>query len=218
MFISRPVIWSVILLSMTALAYPWGNPRGRRRIYFWCEDYYKFYTRSLHRHYSDPTRNIFYLEWALKSPFRPYEKALVTIQNNREWQRYKKLLTMHIYFLLTESYIHKANAHFKPFRSWFDTQECEDLKKELNYAQYDYKIALHYWGKTVHLAGELAETPGVLDRMQRPETLKKRIHEGKVYYRKHILRYRDKVADEIEKAEKRIANLKAVKDQYYPNW
>ncbi len=203
----------ILFLYFPLLVFSWGNPRGRRKVHFWCEDFYNHYCLNLQYTYEHPTRNIFYLEWALASPFRPYEKALIKIKDNKEWTRYKKLLVMHIHFLLTESYIHKANQHFQKYQTWYEAKELKDAKKQLSYAKYDYKLALHYWKKTLQMAKDLDKDKKVLHLMGHTESVKRRIADGRVFYEKHINRYITRVDDEVGKIDNRLKDLADIERQ-----
>lgn len=109
------------------------------------EQYWQLYHRQLYERPLDIAENIHWLEQALRADFANPLYALSRIENDRQWEKYRALFTMHLNLKLVEQYLLWGAEHMK-FDAYFFNypwrrQNLESLEK----AETLFNYALVYW-------------------------------------------------------------------------
>lgn len=119
------------------------------------------YYRLFHTHYiqypDDAIENIYWLERARTADFCNPLYALTKIENERQWERYRYLLNMHLELKLIEQHV-ALGSKFDKREAYFYNAPWKDQNLEsLTIAETAYKAALAYWPSAVEWARK-AET------------------------------------------------------------
>lgn len=129
------------------------------------EQHYRMFRMHLYQYPELITENIYRLEQALGADFANPLYALAVIRNEREWERYRALFTMHLNLLLVEQYLlwgskyNKFEAYF--FNAPWRRQNLESLER----AEELFEYALVYWDE----AKRWSETADQLRWIHLPE-------------------------------------------------
>lgn len=118
----------------------------------YAEDYYRLYSLPSYYLEYDMLKNVDYLERALKAPFDFVNRALVIIETEEAYTRYKDLMHMQFNYLITQNYIYIAGLYDKENYYFYNSQFDEDIKKSFEYAIYFYNLAKERWTITKELA------------------------------------------------------------------
>ena len=163
--------------------------------------YYKEqYYRLFHTHYiqypDDSIENIYWLERAREASFCNPLYALSPIETDRQWERYRYLLSMHLELKLIEQHL-ALGAKFDKRAAYFYNAPWKDQNLEsLKIAETAYKAALSYWSTAVEWAKKAENLRFVrLPDVQYWEDEAFRIVNGD-------LDYEDIIADELKRLNK----------------
>ncbi len=126
------------------------------------EDYYLFYRKRLYYNEHNIWVNIHYLLTALKAPFRHPSKALCLLKTEEEGRRYKKLMKMHLNFLIMKNYLTLGTLYDKKIIYWFNMTFKKDLIKSLKKAGIFYNYAKDFWKKVLQHAAEADKINAVI--------------------------------------------------------
>lgn len=116
------------------------------------EDYYLLYGMPLYYNENSLRVNIKRLKTALNSRFRHPSKALIKINNAKEYLKYRRLLYMHINILIMRSYLKIAVRYDKRRLYFYDSEYKKHILDSLDIAEKIYKQALPYWKKAKYYA------------------------------------------------------------------
>tara|TARA_B100000614_G_scaffold91619_1_gene82831 strand:+ start:1572 stop:2192 length:621 start_codon:yes stop_codon:yes gene_type:complete len=160
------------------------------------EQFYELY----HQHFTmDPqsiAENVYWLEQALRSDFANPLNALAEISNDREWEWYRYIFTMHINLKLVELYL-QWGAQYMKFTAYsyngpWQRQNLESLDRAEQYFTY----ARHYWNAAQRWSQEAAPIRFVhLEEIQKWEDEHARIRSGDLDYGQIIDSHLDRVAE-----------------------
>lgn len=167
------------------------------------EDFYRLYNEWL---YSDPdsiSRNIYFLEMAEVVPFDHPIKALTTITNDTQYERYKKLLMMHICSLLTKGYIDYGYLYMKEHIYFFNAEYKKDYLDGYDIAEYYFRHAKNYWDMTMDYANSAGNIKGFKTDMLYMEDELFRIQTGDLDYYKVV----DNLLNRISNNRKILASI-----------
>jgi hypothetical protein len=119
--------------------------------------YYKEqYWKLFHTHYiqypDDTIENIYWLEQAKKAPFCNPLYALAKIENEKQWERYRSLLDMHINLNLIQQHLILGSKYDKQVAYFYNAPWKDENLESLKIAETCYLTALRYWDETVELA------------------------------------------------------------------
>lgn len=163
--------------------------------------YYKEqYYRLFHTHYiqypDDAIENIYYLERAREANFCNPLYAFAKIENERQWERYRYLLNLHLELKLIEQHL-ALGAKFDKRVAYFYNAPWKDQNLEsLKVAETAYRAALSYWQSAVEWAKKAETLKFVrLPEVQAWEDEAFRIMSGD-------LDYADIIADELRRLER----------------
>lgn len=109
------------------------------------EDYYLLY--GLKQYYNENTlrKNIDRLNKALGSKFRHPSEALVKIETEEEYLKYRRLMFMHINLLIMRSHMRIASRYDKQKIYFFNNAFAKEINESLGIAEQFYKDAIPYW-------------------------------------------------------------------------
>jgi len=125
----------------------------------YAEQYYKLYHQHFYQYPQNINENIFYLEWALKSDFVNPLNAMTPIETPEEWERYRKLFTVHVNLKLVEQY-RILGSKYDKFDAYFFNYPFKRANLEsLECAEYYYKTALYYWEQALFWADQIEDKP-----------------------------------------------------------
>lgn len=125
----------------------------------YAKQYYKLYHQHFYQYPEDLNENIFYLEYALKSPFVNPLNALTKIDTPEEWERYRNLFYLHVNLKLVEQYRLLGSKYDKFTAYFYNAPFKEQNLKSLRYAESYYQTALYYWAEAQKWAAEVDPSP-----------------------------------------------------------
>lgn len=153
----------------------------------YAEQFYRLYHRHFSQYPEDCAENIYYLEKALERPFVNPLNAMARIEDEKEWERYRLLFTMHVNIKLTEQYRILASKFDKRKAYFFNAPWKETNLKSLQMAEKYYRNALYYWNETLKWVAALDEIPYYhLDEIEYWEDELFRIKTGDLDYKRYI--------------------------------
>lgn len=109
------------------------------------EDFYRLYYLRQNYRTLDLNRNLFWLNIAIYARFAPAWKALVYCDTEREYERYKLLLKMHLNYLMARNELYLGAKYDKHKPVFYTKVFNEDILNSLKIAKQHYKSALSYW-------------------------------------------------------------------------
>jgi hypothetical protein len=121
------------------------------------EDYYLLY--GLKQYYNENTlrKNIDMLKTALNSKFRHPSEALIKIETEEEYQKYRRLMFMHINLLIMRSYMRIASRYDKQKIYFYNAEFSKEINESLNSADKLYNEAIPYWEKAKDYAEKASD-------------------------------------------------------------
>jgi len=160
------------------------------------EQLYELY----HRHFvQTPERiaeNVYWLEQALRSDFANPLNALATVDNDREWEWYRELFTMHINLRLTDLYLQWGAQYMKMEAYFYNAPWQRENLESLDRAEEYFSYALHYWEAAQRWSQEAADIRFIhLEEIQYWEDEHHRIRSGSLDYGSIIDTHLDRVAE-----------------------
>jgi hypothetical protein len=128
----------LLVLVASSIALP-GYP-----VYF-KEQFYRLYHTHYIQYPDDTIENIYWLEQATKADFCNPLYALATITNEREWERYRYLVNMHLDLKLIEQHLYLGAKFDKRVAYFYNAPWKKENLESLKIAETAYKAALTYW-------------------------------------------------------------------------
>lgn len=163
-------------------------PRARLHYYtvpHYLEDYYLLFGMKLYYDESSLRKNIEMLKTSLNSKFRHPSQALVVVDTEQEYLKYRKLMFMHINIMIMRNYL-KIGAKYDKIKVKFhDAPFAKEIIESLDIAIKMYKDALPYWEEAKKHA-EAASEIKITTRMSNIETERYRIIRGELDFNKII--------------------------------
>jgi hypothetical protein len=121
---------------------------------YYAEDYYKLYSQPDYYTEGDIDLNILFMQGALKQPFRPAYKALVPCLTERQHEKYKDLLRMHMNIRIMQDYLLLGRQYDMTELYYYQKPVTEDLIKSLTIAEGYYLKAASTWSEVRRWAAE----------------------------------------------------------------
>lgn len=112
---------------------------------YYAEDYFELYARRSSYGEEEINLNIVFMQGALKSPYRPAYRSLVPIHTEREHEKYRYLLKMHMNVRILQDYLTLGRLYDMQKLYFYHEESKEDLIKSLKRAEYYYLVAQDYW-------------------------------------------------------------------------
>lgn len=182
--------WIALLI---VLLVPVAEAPAYRLVYR--EQLYRLY----HRHfYQTPERiaeNVYWLEQTLRSDFANPLNALATIGNDKEWEWYRSLFSMHVNLLLVDLYLQWGNQYMKHEAYFYNRPWTEENLRSLDRAEEFFTYARRYWDAADRFSAAVAEVRWLhLEEIQKWEDEHHRIRSGELDYGEIIDTHLDHVA------------------------
>ncbi len=150
---SRQLLFFLLLVALSA-----GLPTPTFAYYVqYKEQYYRLYHLHLNRAPDDSMENIYWLEKALEADFCNPLYALASIENEKEWEKYRYLFNMHINLKLVEEYLALGNKWNKRKAYFYNAPWKRENLESLETAEITYNTALYYWQEAVRWAEKARE-------------------------------------------------------------
>ena len=148
---------SILILAVLLFAGPLTGVFSYKILY--AEQFYKLYHSHYIQYPEDSAENIYYLENSLKRPFVNPLNAIGLIKNEKEWERYRNLFTLHVNLKLIEQYRLLAVKYDKFEAYFFNYPWKQENLKSLQMAELYYKDALYYWDRVIEQVEVLDQLP-----------------------------------------------------------
>lgn len=159
------------------------------------EDFYELYGMKLYYDENSLRKNIDRLKIALTCKFRHPSHALVKIQTEDEYYKYRNLMFMHINMLILRNYLKIATRYDKQHIYFYDADYAKDIQESLKIAEQMYKEALPYWYEAKKYA-DTASSVKITTNLGYIESERVKIIRGDVDFEKiindHITRVKKK--------------------------
>lgn len=159
------------------------------------EQYYKLWHEHYIQYPDDIVENILWLERAKEAPFCNPLYALAKIADQKQWERYRYLLDMHLDLKLIEAHLALGSKYDKRVAYFFNAPWKEQNLESLKTAETAYKAALAYWPEAKELATKAMAMRFVdVDGAEFMADEAFRITEGELDFQKTIQRELDRLA------------------------
>lgn len=160
------------------------------------EQLYELYHRHFTMYPERIAENVYWLEQALRSDFANPLNALAEIGDEREWEWYRDLFSMHINLRLVDLYL-QWGAQYMKFEAYFyNAPWQQDNLDSLDRAEEFYTYARRYWAEAQRWSQEASSFRFVhLEEIQYWEDEHYRIRTGELDYGRIIDRHLDRVAE-----------------------
>lgn len=116
-----------------------------RTVPHYVEDFYELYGMKQYYNENSLRKNITRLEIALTCKFRHPSQALVKIDTEEEYQKYRNLIFMHINMLIMRNHLKIATRYDKQKVYFYNLDYAKEIEESLNIAEGLYKKALPFW-------------------------------------------------------------------------
>ena len=175
------------------------------------EDFYRLYHVHHQQLGDDCIENIFWLEKAVQADFCNPLYALVKIENEDQWEKYRYLFQMHLNLKLIEQHLRLARIYDKQVAYFYDAPWKDEYLRNLKTAASCYEAGYVYWREACLWASKA----GIgkfkflyLEGIQNWEDECERIASGKLDYQKTLDR-------ELARLNEVIADLEAMEGKSY---
>lgn len=169
------------------------------------EDFYELYGMKLYYDENSLRKNIDRLKIALTCKFRHPSQALVKVETEEEYYKYRNLMFMHINMLIMRNYLKIATRYDKKRIYFYDIDFAKDLQESLKIAEQMYKKALPYWNEAKKHA-EIASTVRLTTNLSHIETQRVKIIRGEIDFVKIINNHITRVNQKQRQLDALIAN------------
>lgn len=163
------------------------------------EDYYLLYGMKLYYNETTLRQHIEMLETALKCKFRHPSQALVRVETEEEYLKYRKLMFMHINIMIMRNYLKIGARYDKVSIRFTDAAFAKEILESLDIAIKIYKQAIPYWEQAKKHA-EASSRIKITTKMSNIESERYRIIKEELDYGKIIKNH-------IARAEKKKAQV-----------
>ncbi len=149
------------------------------------EDYYLLFGMKLYYNENSLRKNIEMLKIALNCKFRHPSKALVEVDTEDEYLKYRKLMFMHINIMIMRNYLKIGSRYDKKNIKFHDATFAKDIYDSLEIAKKMYEEAIPYWEEAKRHAGDSSKIK-ITTRMSNIESERYRINRGELDFKKII--------------------------------
>ena len=162
------------------------------------EDYYELYGMKLYYNENSLRKNIDRLKTALQCKFRHPSMALVKVESDKEYFKYRNLMFMHINMLIMRSYLTIAARYDKQKVLFYNWDYAQEINESLDIADKYYGEALPYWGRVKEYAMVASQVKITTD-LGFIETERKNIITGDIDFGRIISGYRSGIREKRQK-------------------
>ncbi len=163
-------------------------PRVRLHYYtvpHYLEDYYLLFGMKLYYDESSLRKNIEMLKTSLNVRFRHPSQALVEVDTEQEYLKYRKLMFMHINIMIMRNYLKIGSKYDKIKVRFHDAPFAKEITESLDIAISLYRQAIPYWEEAKKHAEDASEIK-ITTRMSNIESERYRIIRGELDFNKII--------------------------------
>ncbi len=184
---------------------PFSDHIPRVRLHYdtvphYLEDYYLLY--GLKQNYNEDTlrKNIDRLKSALNSKFRHPSMALIKIESEQEYLKYRLLMFMHINLLIMRSQLSIGARYDMRKLNFYNFDRAKDINESLTMADKYYADAIPYWTSAIEYAKKASSIKINTDlgfiEGERYSIVKGELDFGKIIagYRKNIAQKKQKLS------------------------
>jgi hypothetical protein len=169
------------------------------------EDYYLLYGMKQYYDENSLRMNIERLTRALETKFRHPSQALVKVETEEEYEKYKNLLLMHINYLMMRDTLKIAAQYDKQKIYFYNLDFAQTISDSLDIADTIYGEALPYWQETKRYA-EKASRYKITTRLSYMESERYMIIHGETDFAKTIADYKAKIKKKKAQLAKGLAS------------
>jgi hypothetical protein len=152
------------------------------------EDYYLLYGMKEYYNENSLRKNIERLKTSLQCKFRHPSEALVKVESEQEYFKYRNLMFMHINMLIMRNYLSIAARYDKRKIEFYNWDYAKEINESLAIAEQYYTEAYPYWQKAVEYAN-VSSTVKITTDLGFIETERKKIITGEIDFGKIITDY-----------------------------
>jgi len=109
------------------------------------EDYYQLYGMKLYYNENSLRKNIEMLRRGLNSKFRHPSNAIVKVETEQEYLKYRKLMFMHMNILIMRNYMRIGVRYDMKKIYFYNADYAQEISESLKIAEQFYRDALPYW-------------------------------------------------------------------------
>jgi hypothetical protein len=109
------------------------------------EDFYLLYGMKLYYNENSLRRNIDRMKTAMNCKFRHPSEALVKVDSEDEYLKYRRLMFMHINLLIMRDTMKIAARYDKHRVKFYNTDFAKEINESLDIADRIYREAIPYW-------------------------------------------------------------------------
>ncbi len=172
------------------------------------EDYYLLYCMNQHYNENSLRRNIDRMEKALQCKFRHPSNALIKIESDKEYLKYRRLFFMHINLLIMRNYMKIAARYDKQKIYFYNLEFSKEIRDSLDTAEINYRKAIPYWQKAKKYAADASRIKITTD-LGKMETERYRIIHNELDFKRIIGNHLKK----LNKKKKRLDRYLAANPQ-----
>lgn len=156
------------------------------------EDFYLLYGMKQYYNENSLRKNIDRLKIALECKFRHPSEALVQVDTEQEYYKYRNLMFMHINLLIMRNHMTIAARYDKQKIYFYNADFADDIKKSLDIAESYYSQAIPYWNRAREYAAK-ASTVKITTRLSYMESERYSIIKEELDFAKIIGKHMDKL-------------------------
>jgi len=182
-------------------------PKVRMHYYtvpHYLEDYYLLFGMKLYYNENSLRKNIEMLKTSLNSKFRHPSQALVKVDTEDEYLKYRKLMFMHINLMIMRNYLKIGSRYDKKNIKFYDATFAKDINDSLDIARKMYQEAIPYWEEAKKHANESSKIK-ITTKLSNIETERYKIITGDLDFKKIITFHITSVNKKQEKLKNFIA-------------
>jgi hypothetical protein len=109
------------------------------------EDFYQLYSMKQHYNENSLRKNIDRLKTALNCKFRHPSEALVKVESDEEYLKYRRLMFMHLNILIMRNHMSIASRYDKQKIVFYNSPFAKEINESFDIAEGLYKEAIPYW-------------------------------------------------------------------------
>jgi hypothetical protein len=168
------------------------------------EDFYELYGMKQYYNENSLRKNIDRMQTALNCKFRHPSQALVKIDSEEEYYKYRNLMFMHINILIMRNHMTIASRYDKQKIFFYNSPFAKEINESMDIAEKYYKEAIPYWEKAKQYA-DVASTVKITTGLGFIESERFSIVKGDLDYEKIINDHLKRIALKREKLNSAVA-------------
>ncbi len=116
--------------------------------FYYAEQWYVIFNAQMKKNLKT-TKNIIFLQKALKYPFGNPKYSLIKIETKEQWEKYKLLFKMHVNLLLVKQNLYLGDLFDTRNLYFFKTPEKNGIILNLEKSKKLYKMAINYYNEAL---------------------------------------------------------------------